>query len=267
MGRVIVFLFLFSSLIFAGGAMGPSSGAFKNNDFFDPSLLKIDKKKYLGTFVPNVKVILENGKEVDLYSLLKGHPNILLLSYYTCQGTCPVRIDNLNHLIQKTDLKDRDFKVINLSFDERDNLQTLKKFKKAHGPFTKHWVFGLIKKEDIHKLTDAVGFKFFFSERDKTFVHPNVYIFLTDQGRITRYIYGVKPSYRDIKLALLETTQNKVSLNSVIDLAYLVCFTYDPSRSRYVVNPTLIFAGIGFSVFGLVMLYSLWSLKSSKKEV
>ena len=266
MRALFVALFLFSSLLFAGGAMGPSSSAFKDNDFFNPEILKIDEKKYLGNFVKNVKVILENGRETDLYSLLKGKPTILLLSYYTCEGTCPVRIDNLNKLIKETGLKNEDFNVLNLSFDKRDNLETLKKFKEIHGPFTKHWTFGLIKKEQIYELTDSVGFKFFFSERDKTFVHPNVYIFVTEEGRITRYLYGVKPSERDIKLALLETEQNRISFNSIIDLAYLACFTYDPSRSRYVINPTLIFAGIGFSAFGLVLLYSFLTMKS-KKEV
>ncbi len=265
--RSLVFAFLLlSSLLFASGVMGPSSSAFKDNDFFNPEILKIDEKKYLGNFVKNVKVILENGQETDLYSLLKGKPTILLLSYYTCEGTCPVRIDNLNKLIKETSLKNKDFNVLNLSFDEKDNLEALKKFKEIHGPFTKHWIFGLIKKNQINELTDSVGFKFFFSERDKTFVHPNVYIFVTEGGRITRYLYGVNPSERDIKLALLETEQNKISFNSIIDLAYLACFTYDPSRSRYVINPTLIFAGIGFSAFGLVLLYSLLTMKS-KKEV
>ena len=267
MKRLVAALLLLSSLLFSSGAMGPNSSAFKDNDFFNPEILKIDEKKYLGNFVKDVKIILEDGRETNLYSLLRGKPTILLLSYYTCEGTCPVRIDNLNELIKGTGLKKENFRVLNLSFDEKDTLESLKKFKEIHGPFTKHWTFGLIKKEQIRELTDSVGFKFFFSERDKTFVHPNVYIFVTEEGRITRYLYGVKPSERDIKLAILETEQNRISFNSIIDLAYLACFTYDPSRSRYVVNPTLIFAGIGFSAFGLVLLYSFFTMKSSKKEV
>ena len=255
---LIAFLFSFS------GVMGP--GVIKDNDYFDPSILKIDEKKYLGNFVKNVKVILEDGTETDLYSLI-DRPTILLLSYYTCEGTCPVRIDNLNKLIKETGLKDKDFKVINLSFDKLDTLETLRKFKKIHGPFTKQWVFGLIKKDQIEALTNSVGFRFFFSERDKTFVHPNVYIFISEEKRITRYLYGVKPSEKDIRIALAETRQNKISLNDIVDLAYLVCFTYDPSRSRYVVNPTIIFGGIGFSLLGIVLVYAVISSRLAKKEV
>ena len=263
MMSVFLFLLVVFSLSFSG-VMGPS--IIKDNDYFDPSILKIDEKKYLGSFIKNVKVILEDGTETDLYSLI-DRPTILLLSYYTCGGTCPVRIDNLNKLIKETGLKNKDFKVINLSFDKLDTLKTLKKFKEVHGPFTKHWVFGLIKREQIEELTNSVGFKFFFSERDKAFVHPNVYIFVSEDKRITRYLYGVKPSERDIRIALAETRQNKISLNDIVDLAYLVCFTYDPSRSRYVVNPTIIFGGIGFSLLGAVLIYALISSRLAKKEV
>lgn len=267
MKKFLVLLLLSIGLASASGVMGPSNKAFDDNDIFNPEILKIDERKYLGTFVPNVRILLEDGSVEDLYSLIKEKPTILLLSYYTCEGTCPVRVDNLKKLIQKTSLKDKDFRVLNLSFDKRDTLETLREFKKLHGPFTYHWVFGIIDKKSIHELTESVGFKFFFVERDKTFVHPNVYIFLSPEGRITRYLYGVKPSERDIRIALAESTQNKISLNSVIDLAYLVCFTYDPSRSRYVVNPTLLFGGIGFSALGLVILFALLMDKFSKKEV
>jgi len=267
MKKLLVFLFLSISFVLASGVIGSSNKAFDDNDMFNPEILKIDEKKHLGIFVPNVKIFLEDGSVKDLYSLMKEKPTILLLSYYTCEGTCPVRVDNLKKLIQKTSLKDKDFRILNLSFDERDTLEILREFKKLHGPFTEHWVFGIIDKESIQRLTKAVGFKFFFVERDKTFVHPNVYIFLSPEGRITRYLYGVKPNERDIRIALAESTQDKISLNSVIDLAYLVCFTYDPSRSRYVVNPTLLFGGLGFSALGLVILSALLLNKFTKKEV
>ncbi|RUM32086.1 MAG: SCO family protein [Aquifex sp.] len=264
--RAYLLILLLVAVAFSG-VMGPSNSAFNDKDMFNPELLKIDEKKHLGNFIPDVKVVLENGEEKSIYTFIKEKPTILLLSYYTCQGTCPVRVDSLNRLIKKSSLKNREFYVLVLSFDKLDSLETLKRFKKVHGPFTKHWIFGLINKEDIEKLTNSVGFKFFFVERDKTFVHPNVYIFISPEGRITRYLYGVKPSERDIRIALAETEQDRISLNSVVDLAYLVCFTYDPSRSRYVVNPTLIFGGIGFAVLGTVILFTFISNKLAKREV
>ncbi len=244
----------------AAEVVGPMS-AFRE-DYFDPSIMKIDESKYLGNFVPDVSVILENGKKVKLYELFRNKPTILLLSYYTCEGSCPLRIDNLNKLIKEEEsLKERNFNVIVLSFDKKDSLETLKKFKEIHGPFTEHWIFGLLPEEEIEVLTQGVGFKFFFSERDKMFVHPNVYIFVAPDGRITRYLYGVVPKERDIRIALAEAEGGKITMNSIIDMALLVCYTYDPSRSTFVINPTIIFGGIGFAALGSVLLFAFISSK------
>ncbi|NPA32205.1 MAG: SCO family protein [Aquificae bacterium] len=264
--RSFLALFLLSNLLF-GNAVGTNTKTLFPDDAFNPEVLRIDERRFLGNFVPNVELLLEDGRRTRLYELFADKPVILLLSYYTCEGTCPVRIDNLKKLIETTPLKERDFKVLVLSFDERDDLQKLKKFKESREPFTEHWVFGILPKEEAKKLTESVGFKFFFSERDKTFVHPNVYVFLSPEGRITRYLYGVKPSERDIRIALAESTQNKITLSSFVDLAYLVCYTYDPSRSRYVVNPTLLFGGIGFSALGLVLVSAFLINKLARKEV
>ncbi len=265
MMRVLLYL-----LLTAVWALAQTVGSTNvlRKDFFDPELLKIDEKRYLGNFVMNSEIVLEDGSRVKLYDILSKKPTILLLSYYTCEGSCPIRIDNLNKLIKSSEsLRNRDFNVLVLSFDEKDNLETLRKFKKIHGPFTAQWIFGLIPKENIEALTQSVGFKFFYSERDKTFVHTNVYIFLAPDGRITRYLFGINPKERDIRISLAEAEGGRITANSVIDLALLVCYTYDPSRSTFVVNPTIIFGGIGFAALGGVILIAFVSNKLLKREV
>jgi len=261
------FLLLFTNVIVVfAGAMGVND--IYREDFFDPSLLKIDTNKYLGNYIANTEILLENGKKVQLYDLFSEKPTILVLSYYTCQGSCPIRIDNLNKTIKSSDsLMDRDFNVLVLSFDKRDTLQTLAKFKKQHGPFTKHWIFGLIPEKDIETLTDSVGFKFFYSERDKVFVHTNVYIFIAPDGKITRYLFGINPKARDVRIALAEAQGDKVTPSSIVDLALLCCYTYDPSRGAFVVNPTIIFGGIGFAMTAAVVLLATFSRVASNKLI
>jgi len=242
-------------------------GAFKE-DFFDPALLKIEESRFLGNFIVNGDVILEDGSRVKLYDLLSGKPTILVFSYYTCEGSCPIRIDKLNELIKKEEsLSSREFRVLVLSFDRKDTLEDLRRFRNAHGPFTPHWVFGIIPPEEVEAVTGSVGFRFFYSERDKTFVHANVYIFLAEDGRVTRYLYGVNPKERDIRIALAEAEGGRISANSFVDLALLVCYTYDPSRSSFVINPTILFGGIGFAALGSVVLLAFVSGKLLKREV
>ncbi len=265
MSSVFVSLLLTVSLLYAGVV---GSGSTLKKDFFDPSLLKIDTSKYLGTFVPNVDLILEDGKRAKLYGIISKKPTILVFSYYTCEGSCPIRIDNLNRLIRNgSSLKNRDFHVLVLSFDEKDTLKTLKDFKKVHGPFDERWVFALLPREAIDTLTGSVGFKFFYSERDKTFVHTNVYIFLSPDGRVTRYLFGIKPKERDVRISLAEAEQGRITPSSLVDLALLVCYTYDPSRSTFVINPTILFGGIGFVALGGVLFVAFVSSKLLRREV
>jgi len=262
---------LMLSLLFGVGlalAQVVGSGNVMREDFFDPQLLKIDESKFLGTYVPNTDVILEDGTKVKLYDLLSQKPTILVLSYYTCEGSCPIRIINLNRLIKNSDsLKNRDFNVLVLSFDKKDNLTTLARFKETHAPFTPQWVFGLLPKEDIENFTGRLGFKFFFSERDKTFVHTNVYIFIAPDGRITRYLFGINPQEKDVRISLAEAEGGRITMNSLVDLALLVCYTYDPERSAFVINPTIIFGGVGFAALGTVVLIAFLSNKFARREV
>jgi protein SCO1/2 len=233
--------------------------------YFDQDYLKIDEPKHLGTFVPDVNLILEDGSKVKLYELIAEKPNIIFLAYYTCNASCPIRTTNLIKALEP--LKNRDFNVLVLSFDEKDTLKTLREYKQRYGQYPGNWIFALIDKEQIQRFTEAVGFKFFYSEVDNMFVHPNVYIFVSPDGRITRYIYGVSPKTQDLRIALAETETNKVTLSSIIDTALLVCFKYDPSRSTYVVNPVIFLGGIGFASFGALMLYIFLGKKFAKREV
>ena len=233
--------------------------------YFDQDYLKIDETKHLGTFVPDVNLILENGSKVKLYDVISQKPNIIFLAYFTCNASCPIRTTNLIKALEP--LKKRDFNVLVLSFDEKDTLNTLKEYKKRYGKYPGNWIFALIEKDDIQRFTEAVGFRFFYSEADDMFVHPNVYVFVSPDGRLTRYIYGVNPKTQDLRIALAETETNKVTLSSIIDTALLVCFKYDPSRSTYVVNPVVFLGGIGFASFGALMLYLIVSKKLAKREV
>ncbi len=257
-------------LLMTGMSAANIMGTYRagKKDFFDPELLKIDEGRYLGNFVANVPLTLSDGTKTDLYSLIKEKPTILVFSYYTCEGSCPIRVDNLKELIDSSeDLQKRDFNVLVVSFDKKDTLETMEKFISIRKPLTRHWKFAILDEKAIEKLTGSTGFKFFFSERDETFVHTNVYIFIAPDGKITRFLFGIKPKEKDVKIALAEAQGGKVSLSSVLDLALLVCYTYDPSRSSFVINPTIVFGGIGFAILSSIAIFAFAASRLSRREV
>jgi len=55
---------------------------------------------------------------------------------------------------------------------------------------------------------------------------------LTPDGRISRYLYGVRFKDRDMRLGLTEASEGK--LGTVGDKLLLFCFHYDPEAKSYV---------------------------------
>jgi protein SCO1 len=56
-------------------------------------------------------------------------------------------------------------------------------------------------------------------------------VVLTPDGRISHYFYGVEFPPKDLRLALVEASAERIG--SVVDQILLFCFHYDPSTGRY----------------------------------
>ncbi|SHK34107.1 SCO family protein [Thermocrinis minervae] len=229
---------------------------------FDPSVLQIDQEMYLGKKLGNYTVLTERGWK-DIKTIIGNKPTILQLAYYTCDASCPILTQNLLRAVK--DIDPKDFNVLILSFDRKDTIDTLKAFKKKLGNVPPNWTFGLLQEDDIKKLTKEIGFKFFYSEKDRTFVHPNVLIFLSPEGKVMRYLFGTFPQTKDVKLALLDAQKENPSVTNLLDLSLLVCYRYDPTRSRYVFDPFVIFPLAGIALFTGVLALSFFYKKP--KEV
>ena len=54
---------------------------------------------------------------------------------------------------------------------------------------------------------------------------------LTPEGKLAQYFYGVEYSTRDLRLSLVEASDNKIG--SPVDQILLYCFLYDPIEGKY----------------------------------
>jgi len=243
---------------------GPAFGLRAlEEDQFDVDLLQIDEGLFLGRSASDVAVTTESGS-LALSELIDGKPTILLLAYYSCGHVCPAAIRGLAET--QIDAAESDYQVVVLSFDHNDSLETLRGARSSLEKLPANWTFGLLAESESARLTESVGFRFFYSERDQLFIHPAVLVFLSPEGEIMRYLYGAEPRADDIDLALLESRKGVPRLNDIISMVKLACFQFDTAKSRYVVHPTFIFGGAGFGVLGLVGLAALASRKHSKGD-
>ncbi len=225
----------------------------------DPNIFRIDEDQYMGVrFDQKLEIIDENGQTRTVGDLA-GKPLILVWSYFTCDGSCSTLNQELRMLLQEVDGQriGRDYRVLTLSFDKEDSPASIKAFRrelKLTPELQKGWTIAVLKdKEKIREVTGSTGFNYFWAPQDKTFYHPNVFIFLSPQGRITRYLYALTNGEKDVKLALLEARKGQFKVNEVIDFVVGLCYSYNYKEGRYTYNIPL-FVGLGALFVGISLL-------------
>jgi protein SCO1/2 len=161
----------------------------------------------------------------------------------------------------------KEYEVITISFDPRDTpaaaTHSKSEYLKMYGRAGagKGWHFLTGDQKSIDAITKAVGFSYQWDEQQKQFAHASGLMISTPQGKLARYFYGIEYPPKDIRLALVEASENKIG--TPVDQVLLFCFHYDPSTgkySAYAVN--LVRLGGIITVFAL----SIFIYKEIKRE-
>ncbi len=149
-----------------------------------------NESRTLGTQVPDVTLTDSEGREFRLYEL-KGKPVILSPIYTNCTSACPIITESLKRTVKLLGKPGKDFYILTLTFDPKDTVEDLKKFKEKHKLNGEGWKVVLVKdKSELFKLLDAIDFRF-ATLPNRVFVHPNLIVFLDRNMIIRKYMYGV----------------------------------------------------------------------------
>jgi protein SCO1 len=226
----------------------------------------IDEK--LGQYLPQEAVFLdENGAAVDMRSAV-DKPTIIAPVYLTCAHVCPLLLNGLADVLGRIDLMQpgRDFQVFTVSFDSQDtpSLARVKKlnYLKAVGrPFPERdWRFLTGSEQSIRKFTDSIGFRF---HRDgmRDFSHPVVLVVVAPDGKIVRYLEGIRFLPFEVSMALTEASQGRVG--SPARKALMYCFSYDPLKKSYVFN---ILKVVGTAMVIFILSFLAYLLITSRRK-
>ena len=225
----------------------------------DPRLMYIDEQGVLGNKIdPNTPLIDDQGRAFRWEEML-GKPFILVLSYYTCDGSCSAINGALAGLLKdvKAMKPGEDFKILTVSFDHHDTQQTTVAFKNhlsLPANLASAWTLATFKsEEDLKKQTAQVGFKFFWSPQDKSFIHPGAFLFFSPEGRLSRVLYQQDASPRDVELALLDANIEHIRATEVSNLLLTLCYSYNFKDGKYQLNIPL-YVGAGALLFGFMTL-------------
>ncbi len=225
----------------------------------DAAITQIDEARYLGARLHADTVLTDSeGQDFTLGDLL-GKPLILLLSYYGCDGSCPTMNKELIKILPEVDSfrLGKDYRVLTVSFDAKDSAQSAANFDAKIGmpeSMRKGWRHAVLKDKDVKGFTGEFGYRFFWSDAAKAFLHPNALIFLTPEGRVARYIYGTRLDARNVQLALTDADWNRISNSvAVFDLLTGACFSYNYVTGKYEPDYAQLI-GIGSFLFGLALM-------------
>jgi protein SCO1 len=246
---MLFLLFAFCLLPFAFGADAAAQGGWTANGPGEPTppsggkpkaLEKVDIEQRLNEQIPlDLTFRDENGESVRLGDYFGKKPVVLSLVYYSCPQLCNQVLNGLTSSLRTLSAFDigKEFDVVTVSFDPRETAELATEKKKTYIQWYKRdgavegWHFLTGDQQAIDRLTEAVGFHYTFDPQTNQFAHASGIMIATPEGKLARYYYGIEYSAKDLRLGLVEASNNKIG--SPVDQLLLYCYHYDPATGKY----------------------------------
>ena len=178
------------------------------------------------------------GRDVVLRQYFGQRPVVLVFAYYECPMLCTMVLNGVTGSIEALSFNaGRDFEVVVVSIDPGETPSMaaerkrtfLRRYGREQADAGVHFLTG--REASIRALTDAAGFRYAYDEAIDQYAHPAALTVTTADGRVSRYLFGIDFAPRDLRLALVEASNNV--LGSVVDRVLLLCYHYDPSTGKY----------------------------------
>ena len=131
----------------------------------------------------------------------------------------------------------KEFDVVTVSFDPKETpvlaagkkqayLERYKRPEAAQG-----WHFLTGEQASIEALTKAAGFNYFWDQDSHQFAHASGIVVTTPSGKVARYFFGIDYAPRDVKFALIESSNEQIG--TLAEKLLLYCYHYDPAKGNY----------------------------------
>lgn len=190
----------------------------------------------------NLTFIGTNGYPVPLSEFFhKGKPVIIDMVYYRCPQLCNLVLNAQTQVLREIPwTPGEEFEVVTISIDPFETFD-LAQSKRAQYMLSYDrpapgWHFMADTEGHAKQLASQLGFRYRFDERQGQFAHQAAIMLLTPEGKVSRYLYGIKFKARDVRLALTEAAEGRGKFT--IDRLLLFCYHYDPATHSYTLFAT-----------------------------
>ena len=225
----------------------------------DAVLDSVGVTQKLGDSIPlDLEFTDSEGHKKPLRSFIGRRPVVLALVYYECPMLCTMVLNGLLRTMNVLRFDaGKEFDVITVSIDPRETSALasdkkrvyLERYRRAGA--SEGWHFLVGDQDEIKKLADAVGYHYVYDKETDQFAHGSMITVLSPTGKISKYLYGIDFSPRDLRLSLVEASSERIG--SFTDAILLSCFQYNPSEGRYSLAVLNIIRFVGIlTVLGII---------------
>ncbi|NJK32022.1 MAG: SCO family protein, partial [Deltaproteobacteria bacterium] len=183
-----------------------------------------------------------HGDEVKLGDFFDGErPVLITLNYYRCPTLCNLQLNSLTTTLQNADWKPgENYRIVTVSIDPNETAELAAKKRASHlealGLSDREgaeieWHFLVGDALQVRMLAAQLGVGYAYDPEQDQYAHPAVLMFVSPEGKVARYVYGLEYAPSDIKFALMEAAEGRVG--SPVDRLILSCFHYDASIGKY----------------------------------
>jgi protein SCO1/2 len=204
-----------------------------------PGLKNVGIQQNLNQQIPADLAFTDDlGRKVRLGDYFGQKPLILNLVYFTCPMLCGEELSGLESALRVLNFDvGKEFDVITVSFDPKDTPEAaakkkeeiLRRYKRSGAERGWHFLVG--QQDAIDALTRAAGFQYEYDPATGQFAHTTAIMVLTPQGAIAQYYFGIDYPPKDLRLGLVEASQNRIG--NLVDELLLYCYHYDPEKGKY----------------------------------
>jgi protein SCO1/2 len=209
------------------------------------------------------------GRAESFGQLLGDKPSIVLPIFFRCKGVCGLELQGAIAAIKdlKTRQLGRDFNILVVSIHPKETPDLAEgKYEStvsevAQPATNDGWRFVVGDWPNIHKVTDAIGFKYTYDESKDAINHPSGIAFVTPKGVVSSYIYGAQYSGRQFERNLDFAGREKVGAK--VEEIFFGCVHIDPltGKRSFIVENILKVAGAG-TVAGIFLAIMVMSGKA-----
>jgi protein SCO1/2 len=240
---------LLSSLLLCGDALagipqrdGPALGDARKDRLLSPEANEVAVDEMLGGELDmDLRFTDHLGNEVRLGEFFDGdRPVLITLNYYRCPTLCNLQLNSLTRTLEGF-AESRDwqpgeqYRIVTVSIDPREGPELAAKKRATHldalGQGDVDWNFLTGDALQVRMLAASLGIGYAYDAEQDQYAHPAVLMFVSPEGKVARYLYGLEYQPTDVKFALMEAAEGRVG--SPVDKLILSCFHYDASLGEY----------------------------------